>query len=122
MEYCTNGYLNVTDFIARNGTTCDNWFACIPASALPNPLMAMAGYTLVDHTPDGYLSELRDIFDETKQDLLYDDWLERYHRSWRVYHSGSSFFMTVPRIFVKYERDTDTQNYFRSIGSLIDDF
>lgn len=121
MEYCTNGYLNVTDFLARSGTICDNWFACLPASTLPNRLMASAGYAVVDHTPDGYLSELKDIIDETKQDLLYD-WLERHGRSWRVYHSGSPFFMTVPRILAKYESDVQTQNYFRPIESLVDDF
>lgn len=121
MEYCTNGYLNVTDFLARNGAICDNWFACLPASTLPNRLMATAGYAMVDRTPDGYLSDLKDAFEESKQDLLYD-WLERHNRSWRIYHSGSPFFMTVPRMFARYESDVEDHNYFRPIGSLIDDF
>jgi phospholipase C len=53
MEYCTKGYLPSTEFLARNFAVCDNWFAPLPASTLPNRLMAMSGYALVDRTPSG---------------------------------------------------------------------
>jgi len=42
MEYCGKGYLPATEFLARNFAICDNWFAPLPASTLPNRLMAMS--------------------------------------------------------------------------------
>ncbi len=43
MEYCTAKDVPTSDFLARNFAICDNWFACLPASTLPNRLMAMSG-------------------------------------------------------------------------------
>jgi phospholipase C len=121
MEYCPNGYLPTTDFLARNSCICDNWFACLPASTLPNRLMAMSGYSLVDHTPAGYLQIAEDLFCNEPDDLVYD-WLDARGISWRLYYSGTFFFMQMPRLAVKYENDIQTQNLFRSISRLKDDF
>lgn len=50
------------------------------------------------------------------------DWLESRGVSWRLYYSGSFFFMQMPRMLKKYENDISTQNLFRPIARLIDDF
>lgn len=121
MEYCIKGYLPSTDFLARNFALCDNWFACLPASTLPNRLMAMSGYALVDHTPSGYLQIAQDLFHNNPDDLVYD-WLTTRGISWRVYYSGSFFFMQMPPVLSLYEGDVQAQNLFRPIDRLIDDF
>ena len=121
MEYCINGYLPSTDFLARNFALCDNWFACLPASTLPNRLMAMSGYALVDHTPSGYFQIAQDLFHNNPDDLVYD-WLTARGVSWRVYYSGSFFFMQMPRVLSLYEGDVQAQNLFRPIDRLIGDF
>ena len=122
MEYCIKGYLPSTDFLARNFALCDNWFACLPASTLPNRLMAMSGYALVDHTPSGYFQITQDLFHNNPDDLVYD-WLTARGISWRVYLGGYSFFfMQMPRVLSLYEGDVQAQNLFRPIDRLIDDF
>jgi phospholipase C len=121
MEYCTHGYLPATEFLARNFAVCDNWFACLPASTLPNRLMAMSGYALMDHTPSGYLQITQNLFHDNPDDLVYD-WLTARGIGWRVYYSGSFFFMQMPRILMLYEADVQAQNLFRPIDRLIGDF
>ncbi len=121
MEYCTNAYLPSTDFLARNFTICDNWFACLPASTLPNRLMAFSGYALVDHTPSGYLQIADNLFHDNPDDLVYD-WLDARGVDWRLYYSGSFFFMQMPRMLLKYEADSEEQKLFRPIDRLADDF
>jgi phospholipase C len=122
MEYCIKGYLPSTDFLARNFVLCDNWFACLPASTLPNRLMAMSGYALVDHTPSGYFQITQDLFHNNPDDLVYD-WLTARGIRWRVYLGGYSFFfMQMPRVLSLYEGDVQAQNLFRPIDRLIDDF
>jgi phospholipase C len=119
MEYCTRGNLPITDFLARNFAVCDNWFAALPASTLPNRLMAASGYTLVDSTPENYLQIARNLFLNNPDDLVYD-WLAARRVSWRLYFSGSFFFMQMRRIMVKYQRGLGSR--FRSITRLRDDF
>jgi phospholipase C len=121
MEYCTNSYLPSMDFLARNFALCDDWFACLPASTLPNRLMAMSGYALVDHTPGGYFQIAQDLFHDNPDDLVYD-WLSSRGISWRVYYSGSFFFMQMPRILGLYQGDVQVGKLFRPIDRLIDDF
>jgi phospholipase C len=122
MEYCIKGYLPSTDFLARNFAICDNWFACLPASTLPNRLMAMSGYALVDHTPRGYFQIAQNLFNNNPHDLIYD-WLTSRGVSWRIYLGGYSFFfMQLPRILKLYENDVQVLNLFRPIDRLIDDF
>src|ERR1700719_2609587 len=122
MEYCNKGYLYSTEFLARNFSVCDNWFAPLPASTLPNRLMAMSGYALVDHTPSGYFQIAQNLFNNNPDDLVYD-WLTSRGISWRVYLGGYSFFfMQMPRVLKLYEDDVPYQNLFRPIDRLIDDF
>ncbi len=121
MEYCTHGYLPSTEFLAHNFALCDNWFACLPASTLPNRLMAMSGYALVDHTPNGLFQIADDLFNDNPDDLVYD-WLRARGVSWRVYYSGSFFFMQMPRLLDLYQGDVQAQNLFRPIDRLIEDF
>jgi len=83
--------------------------------------MAMSGYALVDHTPNGYMDYAKDLFYDNPNDLVYD-WLESKGISWRLYYSGSFFFMQMPRMLVKYQKDFSLQNTFRPIHRLIDDF
>jgi phospholipase C len=121
MEYCGPKDVYITDALARNFLVCDQWHACLPASTLPNRLMAMSGYALVDRTPNGYLEFARNLFYDNPDDLVYD-WLESRSASWRLYYSGSFFFMQMPRMLKKYEQDFSSQNLFRPIHRLIDDF
>jgi phospholipase C len=121
MEYCMARDIPVTDFLARKFAICDDWFSCIPASTLPNRMMAMSGYTLVDHTPDGYLQEIGNIFRNNPPDMVYD-WLDRKNVSWRIYYSGTFFFMQMPRLLAMYERSIQNPGQFRPIISLLDDF
>jgi phospholipase C len=122
MEYVTNNYLPSTDFLARNFAICDNWFSCIPASTLPNRLMAASGYALVDHTPSGLFQIADNLFNDNPDDLVYD-WLSARGVSWRIYLGGYSFFfMQMPRVLRLYEADVQVQHLFRPIDRLIDDF
>ena len=120
MEFCGPRDVYVTDFLAQNFAVCDRWHACLPASTLPNRLMAMSGYALVDRTPSGYLEMVRDLFINNPHDLVYD-WLDS-RSAWRVYYSGSFFFMQMPRILKMYQDDQQTQARFRPISRLIEDF
>ncbi len=120
MEYCGPKDVYITDFLAKNFALCDRWHACLPASTLPNRLMAMSGYALLDHTPSGYLEIARDLFTDDPDDLVYD-WLSK-RAGWRVYYSGSFFFMQMPRVLKLYQGDIQSQNLFRPISRLIEDF
>lgn len=120
MEYCGPKDIWVTDFLARNFAVCDRWHASLPASTLPNRLMAMSGYALVDHTPSGYLEMTHDLFTDDPDDLVYD-WLTK-RAGWRVYYSGSFFFMQMPRVLKQYQADIQSQGLFRPISRLVQDF
>jgi phospholipase C len=117
MEYCTQDDIPTTDFLARNFAICDNWFAPLPASTLPNRLTAMSGYALVDHTPNGYMDDLRNLVRNNPHDLLYG-WLDGHSVSWRVYHQGTPFFKQMPRVFERFEQDFGAGNVFRSLDAL----
>jgi phospholipase C len=83
--------------------------------------MAMSGYTLVDHTPNGVFQIAQDLFNDNPDDLVYD-WLTARGIAWRIYYSGSFFFMQMPRLLKLYQGDVQVQNLFRPIDRLIDDF
>ena len=121
MEYCQAHDITKTDIFARGYALCDSWHACFPASTLPNRLMAMSGYALVDFTPDSYLQIAENLFYDEPDNLVYD-WLSARGVSWRVYHSGSFFFMQMPRMLGKYLADLRTQALFRPIERLAEDF
>jgi phospholipase C len=120
MEYCGPKDVYVTDFLAKNFAVCDGWHAFLPASTLPNRLMAMSGYALLDRTPSGYLEMAHNLFTDDPDDLVYD-WLSK-RAGWRVYYSGSFFFMQMPRVLKLYQADVQGQNLFRPIQRLIEDF
>jgi len=121
MEYCTKEDVPKTDLLACGYAVCDNWHACLPASTLPNRLMAMSGYTLVDFTPSSYLEIAENLFHDEPDDLVYD-WLSARGVAWRVYYSGSFFFLQMPRLLKLYEGDIQTQARFRPIERLQQDF
>jgi len=80
----------------------------------------MSGYALLDRTPSGYLEMARDLFVNNPDDLVYE-WLSK-RASWRVYYSGSFFFMQMPGVLKKYEADIQSQSLFRPLSQLIPDF
>ena len=121
MEYCTRKDVPTSDFLARSFALCDNWYSCLPASTLPNRLMAMSGYSLVDHTPGNYLDISQNLFHDNPDDLVYD-WLTARQVGWRVYFSGTFFFMQMPRLLHQYQADVQSQAIFRPIDRLRDDF
>ncbi len=93
MEYCTSYYVPTTDFLAKNFTICDRWFAPLPASTLPNRLFASSGYAMRDVTPDGWVNDLASFFRGKPQPLVFD-WLAARNPKilWRVYHNDLSFY------------------------------
>ena len=83
------GYLEAADvpmtrFLADNFAACDHWFAPLPAGTQPNRLMAWTGTSLIDG--NGFLPA---------RDPLFLDWMTQQGVSWRVYHSGLSFFLLL---------------------------
>ena len=120
MEYCRAKDIPTTDFLARNFAICDNWFAPLPASTLPNRLVAMSGYTLVDHTPDGYIAEIKNMFGNNPPDMVYD-WLDARHIGWAIYHENTPFFKQMPSLLKRFEGDVGLENIFRPLSRLRDD-
>ena len=116
MEYCTAAEVYVTDFLARNFAICDHWFAPLPASTLPNRLMAMCGYALTDHTPDGVIQEIKntELFLEHRPDpilrLAGVKGTELAHILCR-----HAFFRQVSSMFVRYESGS---GQFRELDQL----
>jgi phospholipase C len=86
MGHYTAAEVPMYDFLARNYSVCDHWFAALPAGTQPNKLMAMSGTTsVVDNAP----ALLPD------QPLVYD-WLTDHRVRWCVYQSGDYFpFFTL---------------------------
>jgi len=88
------GYYNAPsvptfDFLARNFTVCDHWFAALPTGTQANRLMAMSGTTgIIDNAPL-FLPD---------QPLVYD-WLSDKGITWCAYQSGDflPFFALMPR-------------------------
>jgi phospholipase C len=72
-------------FLAKSFCVCDHWFAPLPASTMPNRLMALAGDAHTDGT--GGL-----VVDPGP---LVIDWLTARNVSWRVYHDGLFSFFTL---------------------------
>jgi phospholipase C len=92
MGFFPRDQVPVTSFLAQRFCVCDNWFAPVPTSTLPNRLMLLAGTTTVDAT-GSVLPPMAGTF------LL--DWLDRHGVSWRVYHAGSlSFLLLLGKIGV----------------------
>jgi phospholipase C len=78
MGYYTGSSVPVFDFLARNYTVCDHWFAALPTGTQANRLMAMAGTTgIIDNAPL-FLPD---------QPLVYD-WLSDHGVTWCAYQSG----------------------------------
>jgi len=91
MNYQTPDKVPMMDFFARNFRICDRWFSCLPAGTQPNRLMAMSGYTLIDHN----------VHVLPNQTLVYD-WLENHDVPWRVYHQGFFPFFSMMPSWLKY--------------------
>jgi phospholipase C len=82
MGYFTPAEVPMSHFLAQNFTICDQWFSALPAGTQPNRLMAMSGFSKIDHNTKLLLPT---------QPLLYD-WLNEHNIRWRVYHEGMPFF------------------------------
>lgn len=88
MGYYDAESVPVFDFLARNYTVCDHWFASLPTGTQANRLMAMSGTTsLVDNAP----LLLPD------QPLVYN-WLTERQIPWCAYQAGDflPFFTLMP--------------------------
>ncbi len=78
MGYYTAPSVPIFDFLARNYTVCDHWFASLPTGTQANRLMAMGGATsIIDNAPL-FLPD---------QPLVYD-WLSEHGVSWCAYQAG----------------------------------
>ena len=78
----------VFDFLARNFTVCDHWFAALPTGTQANRLMAMSGESSIVDNAAVFLPD---------QKLAYD-WLTDHSVSWCAYQSGDflPFFSLMP--------------------------
>jgi phospholipase C len=72
-------------FLARSFCVCDHWFSPLPASTMPNRLMALSGDAHTDGTGGLVIDPGR----------LVIDWLAERNVSWRVYHDGLFSFFTL---------------------------
>ncbi|CAH9017645.1 alkaline phosphatase family protein [Candidatus Nitrosacidococcus sp. I8] len=79
----------MSSFLANQYAVCDNWFAPVPADTQPNRSVAYSGYATVDDTKSRPIPIVPGSF--------IFDWLNAHHVSWRVYHSGFSFFTLFDR-------------------------
>jgi phospholipase C len=89
MGYYTAAEVPMFDFLARNFSVCDHWFAALPGVTQPNKLTAMSGTTsVVDNAPSLL----------PNQPLVYD-WLTNHGVPWCVYQSGDffPFFTLMPK-------------------------
>jgi phospholipase C len=89
MGYYEAQQVPIFDFLARNFTVCDHWFAALPTGTQANRLMAMGGATtIVDNAPL-FLPD---------QPLVYD-WLSEHGISWCAYQAGDflPFFALMPK-------------------------
>ena len=78
----------VFDFLARNFTVCDHWFAALPTGTQANRLMAMSGESSIVDNAAVFLPD---------QKLVYD-WLTDHAVTWCAYQSGDflPFFSLMP--------------------------
>jgi phospholipase C len=88
MGYYTAPSVPTFDFLARNFTVCDHWFAALPTGTQANRLMAMSGATSLIDNAGLFLPD---------QPLVYD-WLSERGIGWCVYQSGGflPFFALMP--------------------------
>ena len=75
----------ISSFFAEQYTVCDHWFSPLPADTQPNRSVAFSGYSLIEDTKGRPIPVPPESF--------IFEWLTRHKVSWRVYHSGLSFFM-----------------------------
>ncbi|HET7879795.1 MAG TPA: alkaline phosphatase family protein [Acetobacteraceae bacterium] len=89
MGHYTASSVPIFDFLARNYTVCDHWFASLPTGTQANRLMAMSGATSITDNAPLFLPD---------QQLVYD-WLTDHAVSWCAYQSGGflPFFALMPR-------------------------
>lgn len=83
LGYMTPSDVFMSNFFARNFLICDHWFAPLPADTQPNRAVALTGCSLIDDTKARIIPY---------RDLVLD-WLTQHEVTWRVYHSGLSFFL-----------------------------
>jgi phospholipase C len=68
MRFCRPEDIPITAALAQASRVCDQWFSTIPDDTMPNRLMALSGYTLIDSTanikpPFHLLPDQRTVFD-----------------------------------------------------------
>lgn len=95
----------VTGFLASEYLTCNQYFSSLPAGTQANRAMAFAGESLIENNVTGLIPHRGLVF----------DWLKQHDVSWRVYHSGLSFFLLFGETEV-------LGSNFRSVRRLAQDF
>jgi phospholipase C len=108
MGYFTPPEIPVSHFLAENFLICDRWFSALPAGTQPNRLMAMSGFSKIEHNTKLLLPT---------QPLVYD-WLTEHKIRWRVYHQGMPFFTMMPSWTLQALHDDD---HFRRFTRIDDD-
>ena len=83
LGFLTPKDVRMSGFLASEYLVCNYWYSPLPAGTQPNRAVAFSGNSLIEDNVIGIIPH----------DELVLDWLERHHVSWRVYHSGLSFFL-----------------------------
>jgi phospholipase C len=107
MGYFTPAEVPMSHFLAENFLISDRWFSALPAGTQPNRLMAMSGFSKIEHNTKLLLPN---------QPLLYD-WLTEHKIRWRVYHQGLPFFTMMPKWTLEALHDDDHFRRFTRIDN-----
>jgi phospholipase C len=83
MGFIAPDSVKTSTFLANEFLVCNRWFAPLPAGTQPNRAVAFTGNTLIDNNVTGIIPHAG----------LVLDWLTQNNATWRVYHSGLSFFL-----------------------------
>jgi phospholipase C len=108
MSYFNAQSAPMSDFLATNFTICDRWYSSLPAGTQANRLMAMSGFSTIDHNQTPL----------PNQDLVYD-WLTEKGITWRVYHQGLPFFAMMPRWVIGALGDSHFRDFSEMAGDML---
>jgi phospholipase C len=80
MRFCRPEDIPVTAALARGYRVCDKWFSPIPDDTMPNRLMALSGYTLIDST-----AGIKPPFHLLPDQTTIFDWLTQKGKRFEIY-------------------------------------
>jgi phospholipase C len=80
MRFCRPEDIPITAALARRHCVCDRWFAPLPDDTMPNRLMALSGYSLIDST-----DKIKPPFHLLPDQTTIFDWLKQRKKNFEIY-------------------------------------